>query len=74
MFRLEDVTKVYTLRRREVLAFSAASLEIRQGEYMAIIGPSGSGKTTLLSILGGMLTPTTGRVWLGDTSLYDIGL
>jgi putative ABC transport system ATP-binding protein len=74
MFSLEDVTKVYTRRRREVRAFCAASLQIAEGEYVAVIGPSGSGKTTLLSILGGMLSPTTGRVWLGDTSLYDVSV
>jgi len=74
MFRIEDVTKVYTRGRSQVLAFSAASLQVAEGEYVAIIGPSGSGKTTLLSILGGMLSPSSGRVWLGDTSLYDVSV
>ncbi len=51
-----------------------ASLEIAAGEYVAIVGPSGSGKTTLLSMLGGMLSPTAGRVWLDGVSLYDLSL
>ena len=54
--------------------FCATSLEIRVGEYVAVVGPSGSGKTTLLSMLGGMLSPSTGRVWLGGDSLYDLSV
>jgi putative ABC transport system ATP-binding protein len=72
MFRVENVTKVYSRRGREVVAFRAVSLEIQAGDYVAIVGPSGSGKTTLLSMLGGMLSPTSGRVWLDGASLYDL--
>ena len=72
MFQLENVAKVYSRRGREVVAFRANSLEIRAGDYVAIVGPSGSGKTTLLSLLGGMLSPDTGRVRLDDVSLYDL--
>jgi len=71
MYRLENVAKRYSRRGEEVVAFTADNLTIQQGEYVAIIGPSGSGKTTLLSMLGGMLAPTTGNVWLGDVSLYS---
>jgi putative ABC transport system ATP-binding protein len=74
MFRLEDVTKVYSRRGREVIAFSAKSLEIPAGDYVAVVGPSGSGKTTLLSMLGGMLSPTTGRVSLDGASLYGLSV
>lgn len=49
--------------RREVL--KGISLELRKGEMVLVRGPSGSGKTTLLAILGGMLLPTSGEVWLG---------
>jgi putative ABC transport system ATP-binding protein len=45
---------------------------ISAGEFVAVVGPSGSGKTTLLSILGGMLAPTSGHVWLNECSLYDV--
>ncbi len=72
MLRLENVTKVYARRGVDIVALRAESLEVERPSYTAIVGPSGSGKTTLLSILGGMLSPTTGRVWLGDQSLYDL--
>ena len=71
MIQLHDVTKNYTRRGDTVTAFQCERLLIERGEYVAILGPSGSGKTTLLSILGGMLAPTTGQVWLDGASLYD---
>ena len=72
MFRLENVSKVYSRHGSQVTALRADSLEIGAGSYVAVVGPSGSGKSTLLSLLGGMLSPTTGRMWLGDLSLYDL--
>lgn len=71
MFRLENVQKIYSRHGTSVRAFQCDALSIADGEYVAILGPSGSGKTTLLSLLGGMLSPTQGRVWLGEHSLYD---
>lgn len=71
MFRLENVTKVYSRRGATVTAIRSDELVVPSGSYAAIVGPSGSGKTTLLSMLGGMLSPTTGRVLLDDVSLYD---
>jgi putative ABC transport system ATP-binding protein len=53
--------------RREVL--KGISLELHRGEMLLIRGPSGSGKTTLLAILGGMLLPTSGEVWLGGEAI-----
>jgi putative ABC transport system ATP-binding protein len=72
MFRLQDVTKIYSKRGQTVVALETGTLEIRAGSYLAVVGPSGSGKTTLLSTLGGMLTPTSGRVWLAGRSLYEL--
>jgi len=46
-----------------------AALEVHAGELLVLRGPSGSGKTTLLNLLGGLDTPTSGRVWLGDLEL-----
>ena len=72
MFRLENVSKLYRRRQQEIVAFQADSLDIDAGEYVAVVGPSGSGKTTLLSMLGGMLSPDTGKVWLDGQSLYEL--
>jgi len=74
MFRLAGVAKVYSRRGSQVTAFQADALDIAPGEYVAIVGASGSGKTTLLSLLGGILSPTTGRVFLAGESLYDLSV
>ena len=57
---LRDVTRVYPRGRSQLVALGGVSLEIRQGEKLAVMGPSGSGKTTLLSILGLLDRPTRG--------------
>ncbi len=74
MIRLHDVTKTYRCRDQQVMAVRQASLEIAAGEYVALVGPSGSGKTTLLSLVGGMLSPDAGQVWLDGTSLYKVSV
>jgi putative ABC transport system ATP-binding protein len=71
MFRLQDVSKRYRHKDGEVVALVPTTLEISRGEFVAVVGPSGSGKTTLLSMLGGMLAPSSGKVWLDCESLYD---
>src|SRR5882757_220092 len=50
-----------------VRALSDTSLDIARGELLCLIGPSGCGKSTLLNVIGGLLTPTTGVVHVGDT-------
>jgi putative ABC transport system ATP-binding protein len=74
MFKVLNVEKAYRKRQHEVLAFRAEMLHIPRGEYLAVVGPSGSGKTTLLSLLGGMLSPDRGQVWLGSDSLYELSV
>lgn len=71
MIQLETIRKEYTRRGQSLTAFRCDSVKIENGDYVAIVGPSGSGKTTLLSMLGGMLSPTTGRVLVDDVSLYE---
>jgi putative ABC transport system ATP-binding protein len=57
-----DVTKTFKEGREEVAVLRGASLDLRKGEIVSLEGPSGSGKTTFLSILGCILTPTSGEV------------
>jgi len=65
----EDVFKIYKIADLEVVALRGLDLMVRKGEIMAIVGASGSGKTTLLNILGGLDTPTAGKVVVGGTDL-----
>jgi putative ABC transport system ATP-binding protein len=72
MLRMENVSKKYRHRGQLVTALDSANLVIPKGEFVAVVGPSGSGKSTLLLMLGGMLSPTSGRVLLEGQSIYDL--
>jgi putative ABC transport system ATP-binding protein len=72
MLALQSVSKTYTHRGRTVKALDAATLEVQNGDFIAVVGPSGSGKSTLLLTLGGMLSPASGRVLVDDQSLYEM--
>jgi putative ABC transport system ATP-binding protein len=72
MLRMEGVSKSYNHRAASVTALRDANVKMNRGDYVSIVGPSGSGKSTLLLMLGGMLSPTGGRVYVDGTSLYDM--
>jgi putative ABC transport system ATP-binding protein len=72
MLRMENVTKQYRHRGQLVTALDGATVSIAKGDFVAVVGPSGSGKSTLLLMLGGMLSPTSGRVLLEGQSIYDL--
>ncbi|WP_373550458.1 ABC transporter ATP-binding protein [Haliscomenobacter sp.] len=62
--KLENVNKVYRVGDQEIVALQPTTMQVNEGELLLIIGPSGSGKTTLLSLLGCVLYPTEGRLWV----------
>lgn len=63
ILRVEELTKTYIMGEVEVRALCGATFSVEEGEFIVILGPSGSGKSTLLNIIGGMDTPTSGRVY-----------
>ncbi len=72
LLRAIDVTKTYQMGTVAHPALCGVSLEIRKGEFVAIIGPSGSGKSTLLHMLGGLDRPDTGDVQLEGNSISNL--
>ena|SRR3990167_586199 len=65
--RLEQVTRVYRQDSLAVHALDGIDLEIQRGDFAVFVGPSGSGKTTLLNLIGGLDSPTAGRIWIAGT-------
>ena len=72
MLRMENVSKTYRHRGHLVKALDGATLHIPEGDFVSVVGPSGSGKSTLLLMLGGMLSPSEGRVLFEASSVYDL--
>ena len=66
MIRLQDITKVYPMGKRELTVLSGVNLHIERGELVAVMGPSGSGKTTILNLIGCLDKPTSGSYYLED--------
>lgn len=66
------LTKIYGSAQSQVVALDAVDLEIREGEFTAIMGPSGSGKSTLMHVMAGLDAPTSGRVLIGDDDIFSL--
>jgi putative ABC transport system ATP-binding protein len=69
LVKLESLTKVYRTAEVETTALHNVNIDIREGEFVAVMGPSGCGKSTLLNVLGMLDSPTSGRYWLGATDV-----
>ncbi len=72
LVRLVDVHKVYKTGEMEVRAVCGVSLEIKRGEFVALMGASGSGKSTLMNILGCLDRPTSGSYFLDDADVSGL--
>lgn len=71
ILKTENLCKYYGKGENQVRAVMDANIEILQGEFVAIIGKSGSGKSTLLHMLGGLDTPTSGKVYIRDKDIFS---
>src|SRR4030066_1709998 len=72
VLKLENLSRKYTLGKRNVQALSNVNLQVNKGEFVSIMGPSGSGKTTLLNVLGCLDKPTEGRVLLDNVDITKL--
>ncbi|SCD22105.1 ATP-binding cassette domain [Proteiniphilum saccharofermentans] len=66
MIKINDLRKVFRTEEVETIALNNISMEVKEGEFVAIMGPSGCGKSTLLNILGLLDNPTSGEYWLDN--------
>ena len=72
IIRTWDLKKTYVMGDQEIHAVSGVDLEIRKGEYVAIMGPSGSGKSTLMNLIGCLDTPSSGLYYLNGKLVSDM--
>jgi putative ABC transport system ATP-binding protein len=72
VIKTEELVKMYQMGTEMVHALSGVDLQIRKGEYVAIMGPSGSGKSTLMNLIGCLDSPSSGKYWLAGRLVSDL--
>ena len=72
ILKVENLTKVYGKNDNKVVALDHVSFSVNKGEFVAIVGASGSGKSTLLHLMGGVDTPTSGKVFIDGKDIYSL--
>ena len=73
ILRVQNVTKQYPTKKGPLTVLEPTSLSIERGELVSIVGPSGCGKSTLLHIIGGLIEPSGGEMFLDDTEFFEAG-
>ena len=72
ILKVENLTKIYGKDTTKVVALDNVSFSVNKGEFIAIVGASGSGKSTLLHLIGGVDRPTSGKVFINGTNIYEM--
>ncbi|AZP04774.1 ABC transporter ATP-binding protein [Jeotgalibaca ciconiae] len=72
LIELQDVSKKFNDGTKEIQALKKTNFSVKSGEFVAVIGPSGSGKSTFLTIIGGLQTPSEGRVMIRDQKFSEV--
>lgn len=72
MIRTENLTRIFRTEEIETIALNGVNINVKDGEFVAIMGPSGCGKSTLLNILGLLDSPTEGKYWLNNEEVAHL--
>ena len=73
MIKTENLSMVFTTEEVQTKALNEVNIEVKQGEFVAIMGPSGCGKSTLLNILGTLDSPTSGKYFFNGKEIDNMG-